>query len=132
MDSKLFKPIKYLQLNNERNSWYMLLQINSQNLVKTLRIFHKTIHKSKKYFAVVGLFPRCALNFLWIDFASLIRTLQLLLHGAECNMGNISWVCHIWNLFHEPLGEWSNSKIWEMRKIFANIAQSNVRQLLYC
>ena len=31
------------------------------------------------------------------------------------------------NLFHEPLGEWNNSKIWETRKIFANIARGNVR-----
>ena len=32
-----------------------------------------------------------------------------------------------YNLFHESLGEWNNSKIWEMRKIFANIAQGIVR-----
>ena len=31
------------------------------------------------------------------------------------------------NLFHEPLGEWNNSKTWETRKIFANIARGNVR-----
>ena len=31
------------------------------------------------------------------------------------------------NLFYEPLGELNNSKIWETRKIFANIARSNVR-----
>ena len=30
------------------------------------------------------------------------------------------------NLFQEPLGEWNNSKIWETRKIFANIARGNV------
>ena len=29
------------------------------------------------------------------------------------------------NLFHEPLGEWNNSKIWETRKIFANIVQGS-------
>ena len=32
-----------------------------------------------------------------------------------------------WNLFHEPLGEINSSKIWETRKIFANIARGNVR-----
>ena len=30
------------------------------------------------------------------------------------------------NLFHEPLAEWSNSKIWETRTIIANIARSNM------
>ena len=31
------------------------------------------------------------------------------------------------NLFYEPLGKWNNSKIWEKRKIFANITRDNVR-----
>ena len=31
------------------------------------------------------------------------------------------------NLFHEPLGKWNKSKIWETRKIFANIARNNVQ-----
>ena len=31
------------------------------------------------------------------------------------------------NLFHESLGELNNSKIWETRKIFANIARGSVR-----
>ena len=30
-------------------------------------------------------------------------------------------------LFHEPLSQWNNSKIWETRKIFANIVRGNVR-----
>ena len=28
-----------------------------------------------------------------------------------------------WNLFHEPLGEWNSSKIWETWKIFADIVR---------
>ena len=31
------------------------------------------------------------------------------------------------DLYHEPLGEWNKSKIWETTKIFANIARGNVR-----
>ena len=31
------------------------------------------------------------------------------------------------NFFHEPLGKWNNSKIWEARKIFVYIAQGKVR-----
>ena len=31
------------------------------------------------------------------------------------------------NLFHEPLYESNNSKIWETRKLFANIERSNMR-----
>ena len=31
------------------------------------------------------------------------------------------------NLFHEPLGEWNNNKIWETRKVSANVARGNVR-----
>ena len=30
------------------------------------------------------------------------------------------------NLFQEPLGKWNNSKIWETRKIFTNIARGSV------
>ena len=41
------------------------------------------------------------------------------LYGAECNMRNIFQV-----------GEWNNNIIWEMRKTFANMAQSNVTTAL--
>ena len=35
------------------------------------------------------------------------------------------------DLFHEPLGEWNNSKIWETRKILAILCEINLRQLAY-
>ena len=46
---------------------------------------------------------------------------SLLSHSAECNMENI------FRVSHEPLGEWNNSKIWETRQIFANIALVKVQ-----
>ena len=45
--------------------------------------------------------------------------------------GIFSQFLRFFNLFHEPLGKGNNSKIWEMRKIFANITRGNVRWLLY-
>ena len=36
------------------------------------------------------------------------------------------------NLFHKPSGEWNNSKIWETRKTFANIARDNVNYKFKC
>ena len=35
------------------------------------------------------------------------------------------------DLFHEPLGEWNNNKIWETREILAMLCKINVRQLAY-
>ena len=40
-------------------------------------------------------------------------------------MGSFFWVSLFCNLFHKPLGEWNNSKIWETRKTFTNIAWGN-------
>ena len=46
---------------------------------------------------------------------------------AECIMGNIFRFLILRNLFHEPLGQWNNSKISETRKKFTNIVRGNVR-----
>ena len=37
-------------------------------------------------------------------------------------MTNILQISPFFDLLHKPLGEWKNSKIWEMGKIFITIA----------
>ena len=37
-------------------------------------------------------------------------------------MTNILQISPFFDLLHKPLGEWKNSKIWEMSKIFITIA----------
>ena len=39
-------------------------------------------------------------------------------------MGSILQVSYFEDFFEEPLGDGNNSKIWEISKIFANIAHS--------
>ena len=46
---------------------------------------------------------------------------------AWCRVQYWKRVSHILQLISRALGEWNNSKIWETRKIFTNIAQGNVR-----
>ena len=41
-------------------------------------------------------------------------------------------VSHIFNLFHEPLDEWNNCKIWETRKIIVIFNETAMKQLVYC
>ena len=72
-----FKPIKYSLLSNKRDSQYILLQISSQNLVKSLCIFHKMIHNSKKNFDCSRPFSSLRSKLLRIDFVPLIQTLYL-------------------------------------------------------
>ena len=51
------------------------------------------------------------------------KALRTTPHGGEWNTGNISEFHIFFNLFHETLGVWNNSKIWETRRTFANIAR---------
>ena len=73
-----WKSLLIILLNKERQrvSLAKLNQITSQNLVKTLRTFHKMIWKSKKFSPAEGFFPRYTRKFLRINFVLLIQTLH--------------------------------------------------------
>ena len=51
----------------------------------------------------------------------------MLSHGPRAILEIFSEFLIFRNIFREPLGKWNNSKIWEGRKVFANIAQRNAR-----
>ena len=75
--------------------------------------------------------------YIIISFINSETTALLHLTSLTEDVTNIDFHIPIWeifsgflsffNLFHESLSEWNNSKIWETRKIFANIAPGNVR-----
>ena len=62
-----------------------------------------------------------------IPSTTAIAYMLLLSHGPSAILEIFSEFLIFCNIFHEPLGKWNNSKIWEARKVFANIAQRNAR-----